>query len=108
MKTIGSEMRSRFLLIAFALFSIRHVCSFLSPDLKGMQLRVVFAKPQDASDDEWALVVDAETSSRSKRYGPLADIVVSRSDIEANQLRIWESVQKKRTAASSANNRSAR
>lgn len=56
-------------------------------------------KPKDATEEDWQLVVDAEKASREKRYGPLANVLLSNENIEENQLRIWNSLKEKRTAA---------
>ena len=97
---------------ALSLFLIMWPVSSFQPtqvrSSRRLVTKVAAVQPSEVSDKEWAMIVEAEKVSREKKYGPLAGLMVSTQDIEANQLRIWESIEGKRQAQKASNSRSAR
>ena len=59
------------------------------------------ARPADATEEEWEVVVEAERVSRAKKYGPAAQAmeVMNKEMIEKNQLLIWEEFSRRRGSA---------
>ena len=59
------------------------------------------ARPADATEEEWEVVVEAERVSRAKKYGPAAQAmeVMNKDMIEKNQLLIWEEFSRRRGSA---------
>lgn len=59
----------------------------------------IYARPADCSEKVWAQIIEAERVSREKRYGNLfGTLGTSQETIEANQLRIWEELKRRKNA----------
>ena len=60
------------------------------------------SRPADCSAEEWAMIVEAEKSSRARAFGGLlggAADVLDGEAVKENQLKIWATLQERRAAS---------
>eukprot|EP00633_Aureoumbra_lagunensis_P001534 CAMPEP_0197287108 /NCGR_PEP_ID=MMETSP0890-20130614/3160_1 /TAXON_ID=44058 ORGANISM="Aureoumbra lagunensis, Strain CCMP1510" /NCGR_SAMPLE_ID=MMETSP0890 /ASSEMBLY_ACC=CAM_ASM_000533 /LENGTH=175 /DNA_ID=CAMNT_0042756369 /DNA_START=150 /DNA_END=677 /DNA_ORIENTATION=- len=60
----------------------------------------LLARPQECPEEIWLQIVEAEKKSREKKFGSVAaalgNVGLDKAAIEANQLRIWEELKKRK------------